>query len=95
MAKALNALKDQKLQSPLKVYAGNMSGFEKGLRKPQPLMLLRMQEPPGALPRSTTTFYSGNSLSWRCVFFVKSTRLSSRTGDRIGVSSSPSAKARF
>lgn len=36
----VDRLKDQKLPSPLKVYAGNISRFEKGLREPPPLILL-------------------------------------------------------
>jgi transcriptional regulator with XRE-family HTH domain len=33
-------LKTQKLPSPLKVYAGNISRFEQGLREPSPSVLL-------------------------------------------------------
>jgi hypothetical protein len=36
----VDQLKGQKLPSPLKVYAGNISRFEKGLREPPPLILL-------------------------------------------------------
>lgn len=36
----VDRLKGQKLPSPLKVYAGNISRFEKGLREPPPLILL-------------------------------------------------------
>ena len=36
----VDRLKGQKLPSPLRVYAGNISRFEKGLREPPPLILL-------------------------------------------------------
>ena len=39
-AQMVERLKRQTLPSPLKVYAGNISRFEKGLREPAPLVLL-------------------------------------------------------
>ncbi|SRR5258708_33074768 len=39
-AQMVDKLKCQTLPSPLKVYAGNISRFEKGLREPAPLVLL-------------------------------------------------------
>src|SRR5947209_14725963 len=39
-AQMVERLKSQKLPSPLKVYPGNISRFEQGLREPTPLILL-------------------------------------------------------
>jgi transcriptional regulator with XRE-family HTH domain len=39
-AQMVEKLKSQKLPAPLKIYPGNISRFEQGLREPTPLMLL-------------------------------------------------------
>lgn len=39
-AQMVEKLKSQKLPSPLKIYPGNISRFEQGLREPPPLILL-------------------------------------------------------
>jgi transcriptional regulator with XRE-family HTH domain len=39
-AQMVERLKNQRLPSPLRIYAGNISRFEKGLREPPPLVLL-------------------------------------------------------
>ena len=39
-AQMVEKLKSQKLPAPLKVYPGNISRFEQGLREPTPLLLL-------------------------------------------------------
>lgn len=39
-AQMVEKLKSQKLPSPLKIYPGNISRFEQGMREPTPLILL-------------------------------------------------------
>ncbi len=39
-AQMVEKLKSQKLPAPLKIYPGNISRFEQGLREPTPLTLL-------------------------------------------------------
>lgn len=39
-AQMVEKLKSQQLPSPLKIYPGNISRFEQGLREPTPLILL-------------------------------------------------------
>lgn len=39
-AQMVERLKDQKLPAQLRIYAGNISRFEQGLREPPPLVLL-------------------------------------------------------
>lgn len=39
-AQMVERLRNQKLPSPIKIYPGNISRFEQGLREPPPLILL-------------------------------------------------------